>query len=70
LPPLPPSLQSLPPLARVPLPRQPQPLAGVARSRRPNTETVLRTSRASGGLLPGEEAASDELMLVCAGEEG
>jgi hypothetical protein len=25
---------------------------------------------ASGGLLRGEEAASDELLLVCAGEEG
>jgi hypothetical protein len=35
-----------------------------------SAETVLRTWRASGGLLRGEEAASDELLLVCVGEEG
>jgi hypothetical protein len=70
LPPLPLSLQSLPPLARVPLPRQPRPPAGAARSRRPSAETVLRTWRASEGLLRGEGAASDELLLVCVGEEG
>lgn len=37
----------------------------------PSTETVvLRTWRASEGLRRGEEAALDELLLVCAGEEG
>jgi hypothetical protein len=67
---LPPSLQSLLPLARIPLPRQPRPPAGAARSRRPSAETVLQTWCASGGLLRGEEATADELLLVCAGEEG
>jgi hypothetical protein len=51
------SLQSLPPLAYVPLPWQPQPPAGAARLRRPSAETVLQTWHASGGLLRGEEAA-------------
>jgi hypothetical protein len=37
---------------------------------RPSTETVLQTWRASGGLLRGEGAVSDELLLICAGEEG
>jgi hypothetical protein len=36
----------------------------------PSAETVLRTWRASEGLRRGEEAALDELLLVCAGEEG
>ena len=40
------------------------------RSRRPSAETVRRTWRASKGLLRGEGAASDELLLVCSGEEG
>jgi hypothetical protein len=31
---------------------------------------ILRTWRASGELLRGEGAASDELLLVCVGEEG
>jgi len=31
---------------------------------------VRRTWRASKGLLRGEDAASDELLLVCSGEEG
>jgi hypothetical protein len=57
-------------LARVPLPRQSRPSAGAARSRRPSTETVIRTWCTSGGLLRGEEAVSDELLLVCAGEDG
>jgi len=35
------------------------------RSRRPSAETVRRTWRASKGLLRGEDAASDELLLVC-----
>jgi hypothetical protein len=67
---LPPLLQSLPPLTRVPLSRQPWPPAGAARSRRPSAETVLRTLRASGGLLREEEDVSDEQQLICAGEEG
>jgi hypothetical protein len=70
LPPLPSSLQSLPPLAHVPLLWQPRPPVSDARSRRPGTKTVLQTWRASGGLLHGKEAASDELLLICAGEEG
>jgi hypothetical protein len=43
---------------------------GAARSRRPSAKTVLRTWHASGGLLRGEGAASDELLLVYVGEEG
>ena len=31
---------------------------------------VCRTWRASKGLLRGEDAASDELLLVCSGKEG
>jgi hypothetical protein len=60
----------LPSLARVPLPRQRRPPVGAAHSRRPSVGTVLRAWCASGGLLRGEEVVSDELLLVCAGEEG
>jgi hypothetical protein len=70
LPPLPSSLQSLPPLAHVPLSWQPRPPVSDARSRRPSAKTVLQTWHASGGLLHGKEVASDELLLICAGEEG
>jgi hypothetical protein len=70
LPSLPPSLQSLSSLSHVPLPWQPRPPTGAARSRRPRAETVFRAWCASAGLLRGEEAASDKLLLVCAGEEG
>ena len=31
---------------------------------------MRRTGRASKGLLRGEDAASDELLLVCSGKEG
>jgi hypothetical protein len=44
--------------------------SAAATSWRPSAETILRTWRASGGLLCWEEVASDELLLVCAGEEG
>ena len=64
------SQRLVPSLACAPLPRQARHLADVVRSRRPSAETVRQTWRASKGLLHGEDAASDELLLVCTGEEG
>ena len=68
--PLPSPQRSLLPLARVSLTRQARPPADSACSRRQSAETALRTWRATGGLLRGERAALDELLLACAeGEE-
>jgi hypothetical protein len=60
LPPLPPSLQSLSPLARVPP-------VGAACSRRLSAETVLRTWRASGGLLRGKRLPQTSCCLSMQG---
>jgi hypothetical protein len=58
--PLPPLQRSSPPLARVPLLRRARPPPEAVHSRRPSAKTVLRTWRATGGLLREEEAASGE----------